>query len=53
MKAREFDDRFDAGEDVTNALDLKKARRLKQEPKRIDQRRQRKRDDGTRLRFPD
>ena len=53
MKAREFDDRFDAGEDVTNALDLKKARRLKQEPKRIDQRRQRKRDAGTRPQSPD
>lgn len=34
MKAEEFDRRFDAGEDITEALDLTKARRPKQELKR-------------------
>lgn len=36
MKASDFDKRFDAGEDVTSELDLSKARRLNQEPKRIN-----------------
>lgn len=36
MKARDFDKKFDSGEDVTSELDLSKARRLNQEPKRIN-----------------
>jgi len=36
MKAREFDEKFDRGEDITSDLDLKKARRRSQEPKRIN-----------------
>jgi len=36
MKAREFDEKFDRGEDITSELDLKKARRRNQEPKRIN-----------------
>jgi hypothetical protein len=36
MKARKFDDDFDAGRDITGSLDLNKARRLKQEPKRVN-----------------
>jgi hypothetical protein len=36
MKAKKFDSDFDAGKDVTEALDLTKARRLKQEPKRVN-----------------
>jgi len=36
MKASEFDKKFDDGEDVTSNLDTSKARRLNQEPKRIN-----------------
>lgn len=36
MKARKFDEKFDRGEDVTSDLDLSKARRLNQEPRRIN-----------------
>ncbi len=36
MKANEFDRKFDAGEDITAFLDLSKARRLKQEQKRVN-----------------
>ncbi|NOY80263.1 MAG: CopG family transcriptional regulator [Kiritimatiellaeota bacterium] len=36
MKAREFDKRFNAGEDVTEFLDLSKARRPLQDQKRVN-----------------
>lgn len=36
MKSEEFDDRFDAGEDMTAQLDLVKARRPSQEQKRVN-----------------
>ena len=36
MKAREFDEKFDRGDDITSDLDLSKARRKNQEPKRIN-----------------
>ncbi len=36
MKASEFDKKFENGEDVTSDLDMSKARRLNQEPKRIN-----------------
>ena len=36
MKAKEFERQFDAGEDVMRALDLPKARRLRQQPKRVN-----------------
>jgi len=36
MRASDFDKKFDNGEDVTSELDLSKARRLNQEPKRIN-----------------
>ncbi len=36
MKARDFDEKFDTGEDLTSDLDISKARRLNQEPKRIN-----------------
>jgi len=36
MKARELDDRFDAGEDITGELDLSQARRVNQEQKRVN-----------------
>ena len=36
MKAREFDEKFDRGDDITSDLDLTKARRRNQEPKRIN-----------------
>ena len=36
MKAKDFDSDFDAGKDLTEALDLTRARRLKQEPKRVN-----------------
>ena len=36
MKAKEFDDRFDQGLDITEALDLTKARRPRLEPKRVN-----------------
>ena len=36
MKARDFDKKFDAGEDVTGQLDLSKARRPGHEQKRVN-----------------
>lgn len=36
MKAREFDQKFDEGEDITKHLDLSKARRPWQEQKRVN-----------------
>lgn len=36
MKAREFDKRFDAGENVARFLDLSRARRTNQEVKRVN-----------------
>ena len=36
MKADEFDERFDAGEDVTDALDLAAARRPLQNMRRVN-----------------
>jgi hypothetical protein len=36
MKARDFDRRFDAGEDVSAALDLSQARRPSLEPRRVN-----------------
>ena len=36
MKAREFDKRFDEGEDISKYLDLAKARRPGQEQKRVN-----------------
>jgi hypothetical protein len=36
MKAKKFDSDFDAGKDITKQLDLTKARRIKQEPKRVN-----------------
>ena len=36
MKASDFDKKFESGEDITSELDLSKARRLNQEPKRIN-----------------
>jgi len=36
MKTKKFDSDFDAGKDVTAALDLTKARRPKQEQKRVN-----------------
>jgi hypothetical protein len=36
MKAREFDKRFDEGEDVSKYLDVAKARRPGQEQKRVN-----------------
>jgi hypothetical protein len=36
MKASDFDARFDAGEDVTDVLDLKMACRPGLEPKRVN-----------------
>lgn len=36
MKARDFDKKFDKGEDITGDLDASRARRLNQEPKRIN-----------------
>lgn len=36
MKASSFDKKFDRGADITSELDLSKARRLNQEPKRIN-----------------
>ena len=36
MKARKFDEKFDRGEDITSDLDLSRARRRNQEPKRIN-----------------
>jgi hypothetical protein len=36
MKAREFDKQFDEGGDISQQLDISKARRLKQEQKRVN-----------------
>jgi biotin operon repressor len=36
MKAKEFDKRFDAGQDISKVLDLSRARRTNQEPKRVN-----------------
>jgi len=36
MRAREFDEKFDRGEDVSHLLDLSKARRPGQEPRRVN-----------------
>lgn len=36
MKAKEFDRKFDEGEDITDALDLSSARRPLQEQKRVN-----------------
>jgi hypothetical protein len=36
MKAKEFDKRFDVGEDVSQYLDVSKARRPVQEQKRVN-----------------
>ncbi len=36
MKAREFDQKFDAGEDITEHLDRSRARRPEQEQKRVN-----------------
>lgn len=36
MKAKEFDKRFDAGEDISKHLDLSKARRPGHEQKRVN-----------------
>lgn len=36
MKASDFDKKFDRGEGITSDLDISKARRLNQEPKRIN-----------------
>ena len=36
MKAHDFDEKFEKGEDLTGDLDISKARRLNQEPKRIN-----------------
>ena len=36
MKARDFDEKFDRGEDITSELDLTKARRKNLEPRRVN-----------------
>jgi len=36
MKAKEFDSKFDQGEDITQHLDLARARRPEQEQKRVN-----------------
>ena len=36
MKAKEFDKRFDAGEDISKHLDLARAKRTNQEPRRVN-----------------
>lgn len=36
MKAKELDKRFDAGKDISKHLDLSRARRPKQEQKRVN-----------------
>jgi len=36
MKAREFDKKFDEGGDISQHLDISKARRPKQEQKRVN-----------------
>ena len=36
MKAKDFDEKFDSGEDITEYLDLSKARRSEQEQRRVN-----------------
>ncbi len=36
MKANEFDKQFDDGDDIMNALDLSKAKRVMQDQKRVN-----------------
>lgn len=36
MKATEFDRKFDAGEDVSDAIDWPQARRRREQPKRVN-----------------
>ncbi|MGD9548626.1 MAG: CopG family transcriptional regulator [Candidatus Krumholzibacteriia bacterium] len=36
MKANEFDEKFESGEDITSDLDISKGRRLNQESRRIN-----------------
>jgi biotin operon repressor len=36
MKAKEFDKKFDAGEDISQVLDLSRAKRTNQEPRRVN-----------------
>ena len=36
MKATEFDKKFDAGEDVSDAIDWSQARRRNDQPKRVN-----------------
>lgn len=36
MKAREFDEKFDVGEDITGALDLSQARRPGHDQRRVN-----------------
>ena len=36
MKARDFDKKFDSGEDITKHLDFSKARRPEQEQRRVN-----------------
>ena len=36
MKAKKFDSEFDKGSDITDALDLSRARRPRQEQKRVN-----------------
>ena len=36
MKAKELDEKFDAGEDISEYLDLSKARRPQQDQKRVN-----------------
>ena len=36
MKAKELDKRFDAGEDISKYLDLAKAKRTNESPKRVN-----------------
>ena len=36
MKAKDFDDRFDSGEDITSELDLDKVRRPNLEQRRVN-----------------
>jgi hypothetical protein len=36
MKAKKFDQKFDAGEDISEALDLSQARRSSREPRRVN-----------------
>jgi hypothetical protein len=36
MRAKQFDDKFDAGEDLSQSLDLAAATRVNQAPKRVN-----------------